>query len=478
MSDRNPPTDLWRWSATDMHRAVVSRQVSSREFAEACLARIDDVNPSVNALVDIRSEEALQAADAADAAVMTGISLGPLHGVPTAMKINTPQRGYATSDGVVAWADAIATEDGPTAAAWRRSGAVTIGRSNAPAFAFRWFSNNDLHGSTLNPWSAAHTPGGSSGGAAAAVAAGMLPLTQGNDIGGSVRYPAYATGITGLRTTPGRVPASNATLELDRSLAVQTMGVEGPLARTIADVRRGLAALSGRDARDPFVAHGEVRPPASEACRRIGLVRDAGVRAPDPAVDAALTDAARALENAGYTVEEIEVPALGEAYRLWYLLVLQEFATALPLVRQVGDHGMQKAAEHYLANAAEWWSDTPSLATYIGGYARRGTLIAQVRDVLERYPTLLLPVSAEQALPQDLDIAGVAEMRRCMDAQWAMMAIPLLNVPALSVPTGVANGLPLGVQLVGRSFDEERLLDVGEALERAYGALTPVEPAA
>src|SRR4051794_11749721 len=183
---------LWRWSAVDLAHAIASRNISSREAVQSGLDRIAQVNPTLNAIVEIRAEEALATADEADAAVKAGSKLGPLHGVPVTTKVNVDQRGCATTNGVVAFRDVIATEDSPVVANLRKAGAVILGRTNTPAFSHRWFTDNDLHGTTHNPWGKGLTPGGSSGGAASAVASGMCPIAHGNDFGGSIRYPAYA----------------------------------------------------------------------------------------------------------------------------------------------------------------------------------------------------------------------------------------------------------------------------------------------
>ena len=194
--------ELWRWSASDLAKAIRDRTVSSREAVESSLERVAAVNPALNAIVQVLEKEALAAADEADASVKSGAVLGLLHGVPVTTKVNVDQRGCATTNGVVAFRDIIATEDSPPVANLRKAGAVFIGRTNTPAFSHRWFSDNDLHGTTRNPWSDKLTPGGSSGGAASAVSAGMGAIAHGNDFGGSVRYPAYACGVAGLRPTP------------------------------------------------------------------------------------------------------------------------------------------------------------------------------------------------------------------------------------------------------------------------------------
>lgn len=470
------PGELWRWTATSLAHGIRTRAISSREATLACLRRIEQVNPTINALVEVSPEEALEGADAADRAVAEGAALGPLHGVPVAIKVNSDQRGHATTNGVAAFKDAIAAEDGPPVAKLRDAGAVFVGRSNTPAFSYRWFTTNDLHGRTLNPWDSTRTPGGSSGGAAAAAAAGMVPIAHGNDIGGSIRQPAYCCGVAGLRPTVGRIPTWYGPSNMDQPLSVQTMLTQGPLARCVADLRLALAAMSRFDPRDALHAPAPLDGEPLARPIRVGLLRDAGAARPSPEVNSALDQAAGWLRDAGYRVEEIDDPAFGEAYRLWYLLAMEEFRQIMPLVEQIGDDGMKKAAAHYYAVARDWWGDKPGLAEYMNGYARRGTLIVRLQRFLQDCPLILLPVSAEQAFVQDADIHSVESMRRVMAANWSMMAIPMLGFPALAVPTGVANGLPVGVQLLGQRFREDTLLDAGDVIESRAGVLTPIDP--
>ena len=244
--------EIWRWDATRMARAIARREISSREAVSACLERMAAVNPRLNAVTVDLGAAAGAAADRADAAVARGDALGPLHGVPVTIKENIDQAGCATTNGVVAFRNLIAQEDSPVVANWTAAGAVIVGRTNTPAFSFRLDTDNELRGRTWNPWSREHTPGGSSGGAAASVAAGVTPLAHGNDIAGSIRYPAYACGLVGLRPSFGRVPAFNPSGGGERSMSSQMMSVQGPLARTVRDVRLALAAMAAHDPRDPW----------------------------------------------------------------------------------------------------------------------------------------------------------------------------------------------------------------------------------
>jgi amidase len=285
--------ELWRWSAVDLAQAIRQREVSSREAVQSCLQRAAQLNPVFNPLTEICADQALKAADAADAAVRGGAPLGLLHGVPVTIKANADLAGSATTNGVVAYRDLIASENNPAVDNWLKAGAVVIGRSSVPAFSWRWFSDNDLHGRTVNPFDAARTPGGSSGGASVAAALGMGPLAHGSDQGGSIRYPAYACGVAGLRPSQGRVPAYNASQKSERPVASQLAATQGPLARNIADLRLGLEAMSAGDSRDPWwvPAPLDLRRPGDS--RRVALFCGTSALKSDPAVLDALLRAAK-----------------------------------------------------------------------------------------------------------------------------------------------------------------------------------------
>lgn len=244
-------SDLWRLSAVELAARIRRRDVSAVEAAQSALARLEAVNSRINAVVDHRAEDALAQAAQVDAALARGEDPGALAGVPVTVKVNVDQAGFATTNGVTLQKDVIATVDNPVVANLRKAGAVIVGRTNTPAFSLRWFTRNLLHGDTLNPRNPALTPGGSSGGAASAVAAGIGHLAHGTDIAGSIRYPAYACGVHGLRPSLGRVPAYNAALP-ERTIGGQITAVSGPLGRSIADLRLGLAAMAAPDPRDPW----------------------------------------------------------------------------------------------------------------------------------------------------------------------------------------------------------------------------------
>src|SRR6201994_2948835 len=303
--------DLWRLSAADLATLVKSKKISATDAATDALARLDAVNPKINAVVDYRPDDVLKQAADVDAKIARGEDAGILAGVPVTVKVNIDQQGFATTNGLKLQREAIAPANSPVIDNLRKAGAVILGRTNCPAFSYRWFTTNLIHGDTKNPRDPSITPGGSSGGAGAAVTAGIGAIAHGTDIAGSIRYPAYACGVHGLRPTLGRVPAFNPALP-ERPIGPQIMAVSGPLARTVNDLRISLAAMSARDARDPWYVPAPLEGPAVP--KRAAICLNPDGLATTPEVKAAVTDAGKRLERAGWTVEVIEnTPPMREA---------------------------------------------------------------------------------------------------------------------------------------------------------------------
>jgi len=465
-------TDLWRLSATSLAALVRAREVSARDAAQAALDRLDSVNPALNAVVDHRPAEVLAQADRVDAALARGEDPGVLAGVPVTVKVNLDQAGWATTNGLRLQRDLIATQDSPVVDNLRRAGAVILGRTNAPAFSLRWFTSGGVHGRTRNPRNPALTPGGSSGGAASAVAAGIGHLAHGTDIGGSIRYPAYACGVHGLRPTLGRVPVWNSSAP-DRGIGPQLMAVSGPIARTIADLRAGLQAMAAPDLRDPWWVPAPLDGPPVP--RRAALCLRPGGLAIVPEVEVALLDAARRLEAAGWTVEHLDdTPPLQECSDLNMQLWLGDgFAGMVARAAEEGDPAAIAIFEHHRASAEALHPDAIPRAL-----VRRAGLVREWSVFLERHPVLLLPVSAELPFPDDLDQQGPAAMERVWAAQLTQTALPLLGMPGLTVSTGMAAGAPMGVQLFAARYREDLLLLAGEAIEADGVPPMPCEPAA
>ena len=455
--------ELWRWSAVDIAGAVRRRDLSCREVTASALARIDQFNPQVNALVAVLADEALAIADAADRFAASGAELGPLHGVPVTIKINVDQAGHATTNGVIPLRDHVAYEDSPVVAHWRSAGAIIVGRSNTATYSSRWFTDNGLHGRTLNPWNAGITPGGSSGGAAAAVASGMGALAQGNDLGGSIRYPAYACGVLGLRPTVGRVPAYNPSATAERGITLQLMSAQGPLARSVADLRLGYHAMARDDARDPNWAPVPLELPQPAGPIRVALFSRCPGIPVDPAVTQALSDAASWLQQAGYDVHEAALPDFAEAATLWRKLVMDDsrrhvFAGA----EQHGDKAIQISLRNMLVDLQETDRDG-----YLDALAQRLKLLRHWSAFLQTYPLVLMPVSWQRPCPQDEDIGTPEQARALIDAQSPLLATAGLGLPGLAVPTGMAGGVPIGVQLLAWRFREDLLLQAAQVLEDA-----------
>lgn len=468
---------LWRWTAADLAPAIRNRQISSREATESCLSRLEDVNPAINAVVDVLADEALEAADKADEAVRMGENLGVLHGVPITVKINVDFAGRPTTNGVVSFKDLVVGEDSIPVSNLRKAGAIIFGRTNVPGFSTRYFTDNALHGRTLNPWDPECTPGGSSGGAAAAVASGIGPIGHGNDRAGSVRQPAFACGVIGLRPTVGRVPDYNPASIEDRGISTQLTHVQGPLARTIADIRLTLKALSARDPRDPWWAPVADKPnPARGPVALISSMPGVDV---DPAIAKALQDASRWLEEAGYRIEEAAPPRLTDAADLfWPMLLAEERAASsatgslsTSAIGVLGDEAVQRARASTRAYAGEL-----DYSEYIRGLATRTTILREWQVFFERYPLLLMPVSWHRPWPIDFDQGGDDQVRRMLDAHHPLVAISLLGLPGLSVPTGLTDGVPVGVQLVAGRFQEETCMAAGEVIEARYSMGTPIDP--
>ena len=461
--------DIWRLPAAELAAQIRSRQVSAREAAVAALARLDAVNPAINAVVDFRPDEVLAQADAVDAALRDGADSGPLAGVPVTVKINIDLQGFATTNGVGLQKDLIARDNSPVVDNLRKAGAVILGHTNAPAFSFRWFTNNLLHGHTRNPRDPALTPGGSSGGAAAAVAAGIGHLAHGTDIAGSIRFPAYACGVHGLRPTLGRVAAYNASSP-ERPIGPQITAVSGPIGRTIGDLRIGLQVMAGPDPRDPWWVPAPLEGPAVARCAALCVAPDGLDVAPE--VREAVADAGRRLERAGWTVEEVACPPLREAAELQTRLWLADgYAGMLANAEREGDPGALACLRGNFGNVQNF--DVTAFSALL---TRRATLVREWMLFFARYPVLLMPVCGELPFADNLDLRDEASFTRVWRAQMPQIGIPFVGMPALTVSTGLVGRAPVGVQIVAGRYREDLCLLAGEAIEAGGTPVSPIDP--
>jgi amidase len=462
--------DLWRPSAKDIAALIRSKKVSANEAATAALARLDAVNPAINAVVEHRPVDVLAQAAAVDAVIARGEDPGPLAGVPVTVKVNIDQQGFATTNGLRLQRDAIAATNSPVIDNLRNAGAVILGRTNCPAFSYRWFTTNLVHGDTKNPRDPGITPGGSSGGAGAAVAAGIGHIAHGTDIAGSIRYPAYACGVHGLRPTVGRIAAFNAALP-ERTIGPQISAVSGPLARTIGDLRIALAAMSGKDARDPWWVPAPLQGPVMPKRAALCLCPDGLETVTE--VKAAVADAGKRLERAGWVVEEIEnTPPLREPAELQTKLWLGDgYEAQLDAAEREGDPGALACLRGNRAKVFPF-----DAVAFSRTLTRRATLTREWLLFFERYSVLLMPVSGELPFPDGLDRRDDASFARVWRAQLTQIAIPFMGLPGLTVSTALVGRIPVGVQVVSGRFREDLCLLAGEAIEAGGTPPSPIDP--
>jgi len=463
---------LWALGAAQVARMVRGREVSAVEVARAALARLDEVNPWLNAVVEHRPQELLARAAQIDAQLARGEDPGPLAGVPVTIKVNVDQQGYATTNGLRSQANLIAASSSPVVDNLLKAGALPVGRTNTPAFSYRWFTGNLLHGATRNPRDAALTPGGSSGGSASAVASGICAIGHGTDIAGSIRYPAYACGIHGLRPSFGRVPAYNASAGKDRSIGGQLMAVSGPLARSVEDLQLALAAMSAGDVRDPWWVPVPLEGLPVERKAALCFAPD-GLAVCDEA-RVALGQAAQALRDAGWRVEEVEaLPPLQEAVDLQIAMWIGDgYDQLLAAARAEGDPGAIAAV-----TGQEDVARRLGLLEFSDALSRRLTIVRKWQQFMtQQYPLVLMPTSAEPPFVNDLDLQGPEAYRRVWRAQMPMIALPVTGLPSLNLCTGLTPRGPMGVQLVAARFREDVCLAAGQAIEARLFRPEPVTP--
>ena len=451
-------------SASALSALIRSRQLSAVEAVQAMLARIDRLNPGLNAIVQRLDDQALRDAAVIDEGLARGEDPSPLAGVPVTVKVNIDQAGFATTNGLRIQQDLIATEDSPPMANLRRAGAIIVGRTNTPAFSLRWFTRNSLHGATQNPAFPGLTPGGSSGGAASAVAAGLGPIGHGTDIAGSIRYPAYACGIHGLRPGLGRVPAFNATAG-DRLIGGQLMAVSGPLARSAADLRLGLQALSQPDPRDPW--HTAYSPAPYPRRAALALCPD-GLQT-DPAIQQTLIEAARTLEANGWDIGTPSLPPFREAMELQLILWLSEFGLGgADAIAREGDPDAS-----FIHRELTKLAPAPTLESFMRALRSRARLARLWRGFFADWPVLLTPVSGQLPFPDHYDTSSPEAFAKVIEAQMPQIAPPFMGLPGLTVTTGRTATHPLGIQALADRGREDILLDLADLLAPEIKAVTP-----
>ena len=463
--------ELWRESALGLAEMIRRGDVSSREVIDAHLARIEQVNPALNAVVRVLADEARAQADAADRAQRDGAPLGVLHGVPITVKENIDLAGTPTTSGVPFFADSIADTDAPVVHRMRAAGAIPIGRTNLPDFGLRVHTDSELHGLTRNPWNPHVTAGGSSGGEAAAIATGMSALGLGNDLGGSLRNPAHCCGIASIKPTTGVVPSATVIPPTDVAISFQIMAVQGVMGRRIADVRAGFTAIAGVDSRDPISVPAVLSDmPTGRPLRIAVLPEPAGGRT-DAGIAAATRKAANALADMGHQVTETSPASYARSIELWGLLLSGDLRSQRPLLDMVLGEGGRRFLDLTDVNFPEL-----DVAGWSAIHTERYGVAREWAEFFTRFDALITPVWAHPAFAHGADIADSDGALMTLETLRPVLPPNLLGLPAAVTPAGMSNGLPVGIQVIGDRFHDLSCLSIAELIEQSLGTLTPIDP--
>jgi aspartyl-tRNA(Asn)/glutamyl-tRNA(Gln) amidotransferase subunit A len=450
--------------ATMLAALIRTKQLSSREVVQAHLDRISAVNPQINAVVTLMAEGALEGADAADKAVASGAPLGPLHGVPFSIKDALDTAGVLTQRGSKLFAGNIPDKDATAVARFKAAGGIPLMKTNLPEFSGWTESDNLVTGRTNNPWNLERTPGGSSGGESAALAAGMSPIGIGSDVMISVRGPAAFTGVAALKATHGRVPYTGHYPSI-----ISHWWHVGAMARTIGDVALGYSILKGPDGIDGYAIHARDAEPGDGRIAgqpiRVGWVSDAAFGAVDPEITAAVAAAAAQLVDLGCVVEEVTLPFLGDPFNTLATLVYGEIVPSIKALA-AGREG-----ELHAVGAGIVGMSDPSFVDFAAAHAQAETLRSAFAGFFQKYDVLLTPVNPMTATPHGalvLVVNGVTVPWTHVMA--ATSPFNLTGLPALSVPYGFSSEkLPIGIQLVSKWLDDATILRLGAMLERRGG---------
>lgn len=469
MTNNPKQTELWQLGAVETAQQIKAGNLSAVEVTRSVLERLDAVNPNTNAVVTVMPDEAMTMAAAIDKKIAKGKQTGPLAGVPVTIKANVDQIGQANTNGLSIQKDNITDQDNAVVSNLRKADAVFIGRTNTPAFSMRWFTRNTVHGHTRNPVNSALTPGGSSGGAASAVASGIGSIALGSDIAGSIRYPAYACGVHGIRPSLGRVPSFNPCAP-DRHIGGQITAVQGPLARSIDDLELALHAMAARDIRDPWWTPAPLT--FDNFKKKVALcIKPDGMQT-EPVIEKALRHSADKLAGAGWMVEEVDCPPVRKPAEMQILLWLSEMRRhGTAIVEEENDPD----ANFVFAQMQRLYP-TPDLHGFLDLLQARSVLVRQWMQFMDDYPIVLIPVSASLPFKDNLDVESTESFEYVLEAQLTQIGIPFMGVPAIAVSTGMTNDSPIGVQMVASRYREDILFAAARDIEEHVAPVTPGVP--
>ena len=458
---------LWQYSAVDLVDGIGKKTFSAREVIQSVTARMQSENTDLNAVVFDYSEQALSKADEVDARLARGAQPRMLEGVPVTVKINVDLEGTPTTNGIPAFANNMAPDNSPVVQNLLNQGAIVVGKTNAPELSMRGTTDNPLHGLTKSPWGDRASPGGSSGGAGSACAAGFGPIHHGNDIAGSLRFPASCCGVATVRPSLGRVPAFNPSAGVERGLLSQLMSVQGAICREVKDVRLATEVMSHEDARDPWWAPVPFSGPAVEQPIKVAFTKEAHGYPIHPEILAGLDRAADSLRNAGYQVEEVDVPTILDAAKAWFSVAVLEIKEGLDAtVREHGSQTIQNSFDYFyeIANMVDYQG-------YMAGVGERTGIVRPWSVFLQEYPLVLTPFLMRPTYDYDYDetFSGTKDI---FDSAIYSYGINYMGLPAGNVPIGLVEDRPCGVQLVGRRFREDLILDAMEVIEQEVGVLS------
>src|SRR5258708_4677366 len=463
-------SDLNFLPAVSMAEQVRKKKISPLELVDAHLTQIENLNPRLNAFVHVDADRARRAAHDAETAVMQERTLGPLHGVLISIKIAISVAGLSCESGTRLRAGLVPQQDAPLVARLKNAGAIVLGVTNTPELLMAWETDNLLYGRTNSPWDLERTPGGSSGGEAAAIAAGMSAGGVGSDGGGSIRVPDHFSGICGLKPTPGRIPSTGHFPVSAGPFAF--IGVVGPMARTVADLKVLFEVMQGPDIGDTCAAPVPVRWPSDDESRKlkVGYFEDDGRTPVTPETRAAVRKAAEALRSAGFRVEPFQPQLLEEARQLWHKFFVVASAMLLKPMFKDGDADLSPTLKQFLQEAAAQPAHTGR--TLLDAWIQRDLLRTRFLAQMENYPILLCPAAAIPAFRHGERIWQVeGKTVHYLDAWSYTEFFNRLVNPGAVVPVAHSpEGLPIGVQIVGRPWEEEQVLAVAAAIENECGA--------
>ncbi len=459
--------ETWKWSAVEAAAAVRSRAVAPSELVADVLDRIASENPALNAITWMDESSVEEAAQAADDAVIAGAELGPLHGVPVTIKENIDVAGQPSTHGLPVMANNVATEDAPIVKNLKDAGAIVIGRTNTPEFSMRATTDNPLRGRTNNPWGPNVSPGGSSGGAGSACAAGMGALHHGNDIGGSLRFPSFANGVATVKPTSFRMPVFNSTAPAERGFLLQAMSVQGIIARHVADVRLASAVMIRPDPRDP--QHAPVPWDGAQLSNpiRVAVTTESHGYPIHPGIVGLIERAAGFLADAGYDVVAADPPPVNEAARQWFRTGATELAHSMRDVPDgVGSETVMAILERYYERGTQLDRDD-----HIRELGDRTRHMRQWNLFLDEHPLLLAPFLMRPMFDHDAD-ARDEGLDDLFESAMYSTGINWLGIPAGVIGMDLVEERPAGVHLIGRRFREDLICDALEAIEERNGVLS------